>query len=339
MRIGSYDTEEKVLIVAEIGNNHEGNVSVAKELIEAAASAGVDAVKFQTYRTELYVSSCDAARFARLKSFELSFDEFQALAACASSHGVEFLSTPFDLESAAFLNSIVPAFKISSSDNTFGPLLACVAGFGKPIILSTGLAGEPELRDAVRIINDAFPGACGAGDLALLHCVAQYPVDQDSVNLNRIGSLRDVFGYTVGYSDHTLGVSAAPLAVACGARIIEKHFTLDKNQSDFRDHQLSADPREMAALVQEIRRVEILLGNDRILPSDKERGSLGALRRSIVATHPIKAGSVLLLEDITWVRPGGGICPGKEKSVLGRKLLRDVSQDEKILPEMLEVVR
>ena len=337
MNIGSHDTRERVFVVAEIGNNHEGNVSVARELIAAAAQAGVDAVKFQTYRTDRYVSSCDAARSARLKSFELSFDEFQSLADCASSHGVEFLSTPFDLESATFLNSIVSGFKISSSDNTFWPLLACVAGFGKPIILSTGLAGEPELRDAIRVIGDAFPRACGTGDLALLHCVAQYPVAQDGVNLNRIGSLKDLFGYTVGYSDHTLGVSAAPLAVACGAKIVEKHFTLDKNQSDFRDHQLSADPSEMAALVQEIRRVEVLLGNGSIQPSDTERESLGALRRSIVAARPIKAGTELRLADIKWVRPGGGIFPGNEDSVLGRRLLRDVHQDDMILPEMLEV--
>jgi len=336
MIIGPLDTNDKVLIIAEIGNNHEGDYATAERLIKAAAKAGVDAVKFQTFRTEHYVSSSNQKRFAKLKSFELTFDEFKKLARCASEHDLVFLSTPFDLKSAEFLNSIVPAFKISSSDNTFEPLLRQIASYGKPIILSTGLACEGEIQQTIQLIADLWKGNSMREYLALLHCVARYPVPDGDANLSRIKKLETVFGTTVGYSDHTLGITAAPLAVACGARIVEKHFTLNKNYSDFHDHQLSADPEEMAILVSEIRKTETLIGDKGLAPGREELKSVMLLRRSVVAVRDLASGSQLAEEDLTWVRPGGGLPPGKEELLIGRILRSDVNKGDKIFPDMLE---
>ncbi|MCZ6654670.1 MAG: N-acetylneuraminate synthase family protein, partial [Planctomycetota bacterium] len=306
MRIADADLSERVLIVAEIGNNHEGSYALAEELIGRAAEAGVDAVKFQTFRTEHYVSRRDDARFERLKSFELSHDEFAKLAAVARQEGIVFLSTPFDLESVRFLDALVPAFKIASGDNTFYPLIDTVARRGKPILLSTGLADTTRIQHAKAVIEAVWAEIGVAPGLALLHCVSSYPVPPSQANLAAIGQLRAEFDCSIGYSDHTLGIEACRVAASLGARIIEKHFTLDKHYSDFRDHQLSADPREMAELVQAVRQVETMLGSGEKRLQECELSSERAMRRSITAARDLACGAIVTWEDITWVRPGGG---------------------------------
>jgi sialic acid synthase SpsE len=204
------------------------------------------------------------------------------------------------------------------------PLIEAVAGFRKPMIVSTGMADVPLLRkveaDIRRVWSGADPG------LAFLHCVASYPVPDDQANIGAIPALKVAFpGCVIGYSDHTLGVRAATLAAAAGARIVEKHFTLDKNYSDFRDHQLSADPAEMKMLVENIREVGTILGSGEKVTQPCEESLRVAVRRSIGAARDIPAGTILTQADITWIRPGGGIAPGDEAKVLGRKTARAVS--------------
>lgn len=335
MRIGPVDFDREVLVVAEIGNNHEGSYILAEEMIGRAAEAGVGAVKFQTFVPEHYACREDAARLERLQRFRLTAEEFAKLARVAGNEGVLFLSTPLDLESAYILKPIVAAFKIASGDNTFYPLIDTVAGFGKPIILSAGIAGIARLRLAQGHIEAIWSEARIDPGLAVLHCVTSYPVPKEQANLGAIIAIREALKCTVGYSDHTLGTDAAVIAVALGARIIEKHFTLDKGLSDFRDHQLSADPAEMRELVERIEGTLSLLGDGEKTPRPCEQDS-APVRRSIAAGRDLSAGSILTWEDLTWVRPGTGIPPGGESRVLGLRLRRPLSLGALIRPEDLE---
>jgi sialic acid synthase SpsE len=327
MKLGNFDTSKKVLIIAEIGNNHEGNFDLAVEMIRKAALAGADAVKFQTFKTENFISRLEKDRFARLKKFELPFEKVKALSEEAKKNSVIFLSTPFDLESAEFLNRIVPVFKIASGDNTFYPLLDFVASFGKPVILSTGLADIEQLRKPVAFLKSKNI------ELVLLHCACAYPVPDAEVNLKAIAALSKKFNCEAGYSDHSLGIDAAVLSSALGARVIEKHFTIDKNYSDFRDHALSADPEDFSLMVEKIRKAELLLGDGAKNVKDCEKANLTAARRSIVAAKDLRKGDFLSLSSLTWLRPGGGLPPGDEKKLIGKKMRRAVAAGEKILSE------
>ena len=291
MKIGNLDTDKKVLIIAEIGNNHEGDFELAKEMIDAAAEAGADAVKFQTITPNRLVSTTEQERIRQLQRFSFDRDQFAILKERADEKKVYFLSTPFDLEAVDWLNPLVPAFKIASGDNDFWPLLEKIASTGKPVILSLGLG---KIKDATQIASFfkkewrdseiTFPG------LAFLHCVVSYPAPDDQANIRNITKI-ECEQVTPGYSDHTLGIKAAELAVACGARIIEKHFTLNKYHSDFRDHKLSADPNELKALVHAIADVEKFLGtsDDNASESVKNKMQLQSDDR----LHPIET-SVLV---------------------------------------------
>ncbi len=338
MLIDGFDTNDRVLVVAEIGNNHEGRYAVADEMVCRAAEAGADAVKFQTFQTEHYVSPADTARFERLKQFELTRDEFARLAERARAEGVLFLSTPFDLGSAVFLNALVAAFKIASGDNTFIPLIETVACTGRPILLSCGMATVAQLRHARSAVERVWAEEGVVQELAVLHCVSSYPVPPAEANLAAIRHLQQEFGATVGYSDHTLGIEAAALSVAVGARIVEKHFTLDKQYSDFRDHQLSADPSELRQLVERIRVIETLLGGGRKVPQPSEDAAQTALRRSVAAGRDLPAGTTLTWNDITWLRPGGGVPPGREAAVLGRTVACPVRRGQPLTLDMLAPV-
>lgn len=335
MRIGPLDTADKVLIIAEIGNNHEGDFHRAVEMIHAAAEAGADAVKFQTIVPEKLVSALQTERIRQLKRFQLSRREFERLAEVARGKGVLFLSTPFDIESARFLEPLVPAYKIASGDNTFYPLIRAVAAMGKPIILSTGAAAMEEIRRTRDFIRNVWRERGIEQHVALLHCVVSYPTPSEEANLLAIGQLKQL-GEVVGYSDHTLGIEAAVLSVALGARIIEKHFTLDKNHSDFRDHALSADPADLKSLVARVGEAIKIFGNGEKRVMDAEKGTLEAVRRSMAASRDLGKGAVVAEEDIVWVRPGGGLAPGNEDAVLGKVLKRPVRQGEMLLAEYVE---
>jgi sialic acid synthase SpsE len=332
MKLGGHDTARKVLVVAEIGNNHEGSVETARRLVHAAAACGVDAVKFQTFRTKWFTSDADPGRFERLRRFELSFDDFAALERLARELGVMFVSTPLDLESAKFLEPLVDAFKIASGDNDFWPLLDLVCGSPKPVIVSTGMTSLEQLertRDFIFARKD--PAA-----VAFLHCVSAYPAPPEQSHLAAIPLLKERLRCTIGYSDHTIGIEGGLASVALGARIVEKHFTLDKRFSDFRDHQLSADPDEMTRIVKHIRVVEALLGRaeKRIQPSEGPVES--AARRSIAAAAELPKGHRLTVQDLTWLRPRNGLRPGEEGQIVGRMLKRRVAFGEAIRPEDVE---
>jgi N,N'-diacetyllegionaminate synthase len=320
MRIGSFDTGERVLVIAEIGNNHEGDLEVARALVDRAAEAGVDAVKFQTFRTEEFVSSSDAERFARMQRFELPAQAWEELCERARQLSLLFMSTPLDLTSVDTLAPLVDAYKIASGDVDFLPLLEKVAATRRPIVLSTG---QSDLEDVARAVS-----VLGEG-VGILHCVTSYPAPEHEVNLRALPLLADRFPRsTIGYSDHTVGLDAAPLAVACGARIVEKHFTLDKQFSSFRDHQLSVDPPELSELVRRIRAAEALLGEARkeVQPSETEMRT--AVRRSIAAARQLPGGHELSLADLIWTRPADGLRPGEEALLVGRRLRRDVEAGE-----------
>ena len=320
MKIKNWNSKNNTLIIAEIGNNHEGNFSVAEEMIRLAYQAGVDAVKFQTFITDYYVSQKDTARYDMLKSFELSFDEFERLSEFAKELGLIFISTPFDIESANFLEKIVDAYKISSGDNNFYPLIKKIAEKEKPIILSTGFADMEQIKKAVYLIEDNLKNKYDM--LSVLHCVSSYPVKSKYANLKAIQTLRELFTYTIGYSDHTIGIEAALISVAFGAKIIEKHFTIDKNYSEFRDHQLSADPEEMKVLVRGIRRVEKMFGDGKKIPQQPELDTVQYVRRSIVVNKQIEKNHKISYDDLTWIRLSGGISPGFEEHLIGKKTIK-----------------
>jgi sialic acid synthase SpsE len=336
MKIGGFNLTQKVLVVAEIGNNHEGDFATAQKLVGEAAACGVGAVKFQVFRTRHFVSAGDRARYDRLSSFELSYEQFEELHRLAKSLGLLFITTPLDLESAAFLEAIVDAYKIASGDNNFYPLIERVCRTGRPIIVSSGLTDLGGIRKSRAFIEERWRTFGIRQSVAILHCVSSYPVPPEQANLGAIPMLIRELECTVGYSDHTLGIQACVIAAALGARIIEKHFTLDKHYSDFRDHQLSADPAEMTELVRRIGEVGVMLGTGEKIVQAAEAESARLARRSIVASADLPAGHRVRWEDVTWIRPATGLPPGEEARIVGKRLTRAVAFGEPILPADVE---
>jgi N,N'-diacetyllegionaminate synthase len=326
--IGTHDLSKRVMVVAEIGNNHEGDLGLAERMIAAAAAAGADAVKFQTITPSRLVSVDQKERRAQLERFALPSEAWSRLAAAAAAQGVLFLSTPFDVDAVPLLDPLVPAFKIASGDNDFLPLLRAVAATGKPILISRGMAD----RDGIVAALDCLV-AGGAREIVVLHCVSCYPTAQQDANLSALRDLAQLTSW-VGYSDHTLGRDAAVLSVALGARVIEKHFTLDKAQSDFRDHQLSADPAEFDSLVAGIRAAETLLGTGGLHMHPCEAPTASAARRSLAASRDLQAGEILRPQDLTWLRPGTGL--RDLAAVEGVALTRGLAAGELLTPDHLD---
>ena len=325
MQFSNVDIKRNVFIVAEVGNNHEGNFSVAQKMITAAAKAKADAVKFQTFVPELYCDALDIDRRSVLEKFQLSFKQFELLSRQANDEGLVFFSTPFDLESAKFLNSIQDVFKISSGDNNFIPLINLICTFGKPTMVSSGLTDFEEISD----IHQRWHKNLSANELIILHCVSAYPVQPEEACLSAIQTLREQFPTsTIGYSDHTIGSMAATAAVSLGARIVEKHFTLDHDMSSFRDHKISSNPKQFSDLVDKIRETEMLTKDNRSKKGEAEKQNLIAMRRSLAAAVHIPAGTLLSEEHITWVRPGDGYSPKQISVVLGKKTTKNLQRGQ-----------
>jgi N,N'-diacetyllegionaminate synthase len=333
MRIGGLDTADRVIIVAEIGNNHEGNYDVAEKLVREAAACGADAVKFQVFRAEHLAGTGNPARLAQLKSYELTVREFQQLSDLAHAVGLLFIATAFDPATARGIRDFTDAYKVASGDNNFYPLLGEVARSGKPLMISTGSSDRARIALAVSHVESAWKEKGVPGELALLHCVSCYPVPPAEANLLAIPFIAGEFGYTVGYSDHTLGIQAPVMAVTLGARILEKHFTLSRSYSSFRDHQLSADPPELQELVRQVRQATLMLGGKgkALLPCEAE--SAAAIRRSIVAASDLPAGHSLLPSDLAWTRPAGGLDPGEEHRLTGKRLRHPVRFGDRLTEE------
>lgn len=323
-------------IIAEAGVNHNGSVEIAKRLIDAAKMGGADAVKFQTFKAEKLVTrSAEKAeyqkraggagdsQFEMLKRLELVEDDFRLLLHHCIQVGIEFLSSPFDEESADMLDSLgMATFKIPSGEITNYPFLEHVARKGKPVILSTGMSTLGEVEEAVGILC-----AGGAPRLTLLHCVTEYPAPYEEINLNAMLTLRAAFGLEVGYSDHTPGIEVPVAAVALGATVIEKHFTLD-NTMDGPDHGASLDPDLFGLMVQAIRNVEQAMGDGIKRPAPCELKNAGIARKSVVAAATIEKGEIISLDKLTIKRPGYGIQPKDMGKLVGLRVNRTITKDE-----------
>jgi len=320
----NFKQTKRTWIVAEIGVNHEGSEKMAADLIRKAAVVGADAVKFQTYIPEHYISKEQPDRFERVSRFCLSYDAFRRLAALARSLDIIFFSTPLGLSDIDFLNEIQPIFKISSGDLTFHELIAHASRTGKPLIISTGLGTEDEIQAAVDVVLSVRPNAQDDGTLMLMHCVSAYPTNINDANIRNLLWLSRRFGLPVGYSDHTLGTKACELAVAVGATAVEKHFTYRKEDQSFHDHRLSADPTDFKTLVGNIRQAELYLGSEMRARCEAEIAMESHLRRSIATLIDIPAGTPIRREWITMVRPAWGLDPKDTHKVLGRKLNKDL---------------
>jgi N,N'-diacetyllegionaminate synthase len=324
MRIGPVDTAEDVAIVAEIGNNHEGDLGVARELVHAAAQAGAHAVKFQAIEPSALVGPDETQRLAQLEHFRLTAEQFAELAGLARSLHIGFVCTPFSLEAVGWLAPLVDAFKIASGDNDYLRLLERVGLTGQPVVVSSGMTDIEGLRWAQGVVS-----AAGAGEFAVLHCISAYPTSAQAARLATIPVLKRELGCTVGYSDHTLGTAACIAAAALGARIVEKHLTLRHDFSDFRDHQLSAEPAELRELVERVAEVQALIGEPRNQPVLPEEEAVAiSARRSAVAVRDLPEGHVLSSEDVRFLRPSGPI--GASTPVVGSVLLRARRSGERL---------
>lgn len=335
MHIGRFNLDDQVLVVAEIGNNHEGDPSLALEMVAAAAEAGADAVKVQVINPEKLVNRSQVERIAQLSAFRLPLSAFAEMASLAQAKGLLFLASAFDIQSLESIVDLVSAIKIASGDLDFVPLLVRAASLNKPLLLSTGMSTLNEVKSAIKIIESKITSGLLNEKLALLHCVSLYPTPLCAANLRAIQTLRQAFGLTVGYSDHTQGVEAAIMAMALGARIIEKHFTLDKNRA-FRDHAISSDPEDFRCLTKIAHEVDLILGSGEKVPSQEEREVARTARRSIVASRDLPEGTQLTMEDLDFVRPQHGLAPAIALTLLGRKLVVSLKAHDLIFESHLE---
>lgn len=330
MIIGPFDTSQKVVVVAEAGVNHEGDLDCAKRLIDAAAKAGADAIKFQTYKTERLLMSRETARVAQRRKFEFSERQFIALAEHCKTRSIVFLSTPFDEESAKFLNDLVPAFKISSVDITNYRLLKYVLSTAKPLIMSCGMSTDATIQGTLTFIAEQAGDDFLRKSLTMLHCVSSYPAPYEEINLRSVPYLRERYGLDVGYSDHAIGVNMALAAVALGACLIEKHFTLDKEMTGIRDHKLSADPDDLSRLIAGIRQIEAARGRMQKGIAASERPSLHSMRRGLVALDDIEAGARLTERQVDVLLPCEGLPANRYYDALGRQVRRPIKKGEPI---------
>jgi len=328
----------EVFIIAEAGVNHNGNINLAYKLTDVAKEAGVDAIKFQTFKTEKVISeyadmasyqkknlSTNESQYEMVKRLELSYKELKNLKKYCDEIKIMFLSTPDEEYSLDFLvdELDMPFIKIGSGEVTNLPYLRKIAAKNKPIIMSTGMANLGEVEEAINTIRTVNSEA----KISLLHCTTNYPTPYKEVNLKAMQTLAGAFKLPVGYSDHTLGIEVPVAAVAMGAKIIEKHFTLDKKLPG-PDHKASLEPGELKEMVKAIRNIEVALGDGIKKPNKSEIEIMKVARRSLIATRDIKAGEIIKESDITIKRPGIGILPKFKEIVIGMRIINDIRQDE-----------
>ena len=330
----------KTIIIAEAGVNHNGSLELAKQLVKKAHEAGVDYVKFQTFKSEKVVSKNakkadyqientgkkEESQLEMVKKLELSYDDHQVLIDYCNELGIKFFSTAFDFDSIEYLHSLgLGLWKIPSGEVTNYPFLKRIAAYNEKTILSTGMCEMADVRAAVEAL---YKNGLSKENLILLHCNTEYPTPFEDVNLKAMDALRKEFGVEVGYSDHTKGIEVPIAAVALGATVIEKHFTLDRNMEG-PDHKASLEPDELKAMVSAIRNIEKAVGGDGTKHvSESERKNIAIARKSIMAACDIKKGELLTEENLTVKRPGTGISPMRWEEVIGTKAIRDFAEDE-----------
>lgn len=325
-----------VIIIAEAGVNHNGSFELAKKMVDAAKEAGVDYVKFQTFNPKKLVSKyaekaeyqkkttrSDETQLQMLQKLTLTEDNFLSLRDYCREVGIGFISTPFDLDSIDFLETFNMDFwKVPSGEVTNLPYLEAIARTKRKVVMSTGMCDMNEIQDAIEVLEKN-----GTTDITLLHCNTQYPTPYEHVNLSAMNSIKDALHKEVGYSDHTQGIEVPIAAVAMGATVIEKHFTLDKNMEG-PDHKASLNPSELQQMVVAIRNIEQAIGNGLKEPSSSEITNKAVARKSIVASRSIKQGEVFSEDNLTTKRPGTGISPMRWYEVIGKVAPRDFSEDE-----------
>lgn len=330
----------KTIIIAEAGVNHNGDMTLARQLIDVAAEAGADMVKFQTFSADQVVTiqarkadyqsqaaDAEESQHAMLRKLELTRGMHEDLIAHCNLRGIQFFSTGFDSESIDLLAELgLECFKIPSGEITNLPYLRHVGRYGKPVILSTGMATLDEIKDALKVLEQA---GTARKNITVLHCNTAYPTPMGDVNLRAMLTIRDALGVRVGYSDHTSGIEVAIAAVALGACVIEKHFTLDRNLPG-PDHKASLEPDELKAMVAAIRNVEEAMGDGIKRPSASEARNKPIARKSLVASQAIKTGQIFSAQNITTKRPGTGISPMRWDEVLGQIAQRDYQEDDLI---------
>lgn len=330
----------KVFVIAEAGVNHNGSIELAKKLIDLAVDAGADAVKFQTFKADRLVrksaqkadyqkqtTSIHESQYDMIKKLELDENAHRVLISYCKDNEIMFLSTPFDHDSIDLLNSLEMAiFKIPSGEITNLPYLRHIGGLNKEVILSTGMANLDEVRDALKVLINA---GTSKEKITVLHATTEYPCPIDEVNLHAMHAISAAFGVKVGYSDHTQGIEVPIAAVAMGACVIEKHFTLDRTMEG-PDHKASLEPDELKAMVLAIRHVEQAIGDGVKRPSKSEMKNISVVRKSILALRPIKAGETFSNNNLTVKRPGNGISPMRWDEIIGQKATRNFSEDELI---------
>lgn len=329
------------LIIAEAGVNHNGSIELAKQLVDKAVEAGVDYIKFQTFKTEKLVAKSaqmasyqkknigteDNSQFAMLKKLELSPKQHDELIAYCKEKGIKFFSTAFDLDSIDYLHSLnLGLWKIPSGEITNYPYIKKIAQYGEPVIVSTGMC---EMQDIENAVATLLKWGTKKENIIILHCNTEYPTPYQDVNLKAMDAIREKFGVEVGYSDHTKGIEVPIAAVALGATVIEKHFTLDRNMEG-PDHKASLEPEELKAMVSAIRNIEKAVGDGIKKVTDSEKGNIAVARKSIVASRNIKKGEILSEDNLTVKRPGTGISPMRWEEVLGQVAKRDFSEEELI---------
>jgi N,N'-diacetyllegionaminate synthase len=328
------------IIIAEAGVNHNGNIDLAKKLIEVAAEAGADFVKFQTFKAESLVSKSakkaeyqrrntnDDSQYSMLKKLELNELSHHELISHCKKSGISFLSTGFDKESIDFLGTLnIPFYKIPSGEITNKPYLKYIAKKGKPVIMSTGMADIGEIKAAFSVLVE---NGLSKEDITILHCNTEYPTPMEDVNMKAMLHIQDELGVKVGYSDHTSGIEVSIAAVALGASVIEKHFTLDRNLPG-PDHKASLEPAELKAMVSAIRNIEKAISGSKIKElSPSETKNKAIARKSIVAAKAIKKGEIFNEENITAKRPGNGISPMHWDEIIGQNAKRDFLEDDLI---------
>ncbi|MEM9227279.1 MAG: N-acetylneuraminate synthase [Verrucomicrobiota bacterium] len=338
----------KVTIIAEAGVNHNGDMALARQLIDAAALAGVDYVKFQTFKADDLVSpearkadyqvantgEEDETQYQMLRKLELSHDDHRSLISYCARQGVEFFSTAFDPAGLDFLHNLgFSFFKVPSGEITNYPYLEKLAAFGRPIVLSTGMATLEEVEQALAVLTG---GSLTKDDITVLHCNTEYPTPMKDVNLKAMQTMSDALGVKVGYSDHTLGIEVPVAAVALGATVIEKHFTLDRKLPG-PDHSASLEPGELVAMVKAIRHIELAISGDGVKqPSQSELGNLPIVRKSIHFARALPAGHVLVTEDLVMLSPGTGISPMQLKTFIGKELTDPVTLGQQLSIDQLK---
>lgn len=330
----------KIFIIAEAGVNHNGSLELAKKLVDVAVDAGADAVKFQTFKADKLVSkgaqkaeyqtqttSVDESQFEMIKKLELDENAHREIIRYCNEKQIMFLSTPFDHDSIELLSDFgMPIFKIPSGEITNLPYLRHIGRLGKEVILSTGMADLGEIEDALDVLMQS---GAPKDKITVLHATTEYPCPIEEVNLRAMQTIHTSFGVKVGYSDHTQGIVVPIAAVAMGACIIEKHFTLDRTMEG-PDHKASLEPEDLKAMVQSIRHISRALGNGIKKPSKSEAKNIPISRKSIVALRPIKSGEILCADNLTIKRPGNGISPMRWDEVIGQVAQRDYQSDELI---------